>query len=140
MPDDKKPVDLSALAVDPPKPREGAVVPVDDMVAAPWTAPHAWQSESPISAFAEFTRFAPVQDSPDLERVLNLPRRPRVAPGTPRAAALVERVTARYALARDTPCRCREIAVERGAWRSRASCDSTTSRRGCSTRSRCTAG
>ncbi len=107
------PVDLADLAV-APIPRDERVGSIDDLVAAPGIAPQEWQSASPASLFASFTRFSPVQESADLNRIMALPRRPRVEPGTPRAAVMIRHVTAKYSKnVAPGSCRCKQIAVER---------------------------
>lgn len=55
----------------------------------------------------------PVGDSPDLQRVLALPRRPRVMPGTATAEAMIRHVQSTYG--RDNPnCSCSRIQDARG--------------------------
>lgn len=56
----------------------------------------------------------PVQDSPDLRRILNLPRRALELDGTPRAQAIVDSIKALYF--RDNPsCQCATKYAERHA-------------------------
>lgn len=87
---------------------------VADTVASPGYAPQAWQSNTPPDVWSG--QRIPVGNSPDLERVLALPRRPLEQDGTPRADAIVAMMTARFSkgIARDA-CRCAEIDPERHA-------------------------
>ncbi len=64
---------------------------------------------SPVKLFGP--RGLPVEDSEDLQRILDLPRRPPVDLGSLTARAIVLRETAKYARDRTGlgPCRCREI-------------------------------
>lgn len=55
----------------------------------------------------------PVSDSADLQRILALPRRDVLDLESPRATAMVEHLTAKFARARTTPCECREIDPSR---------------------------
>ena len=55
----------------------------------------------------------PVSDSADLKRILALPKRPQVLPGTATAQALVEHETARFSRGPRT-CRCQAIQKEFG--------------------------
>jgi hypothetical protein len=54
-------------------------------------------------------RGLPVDDSEDLQRILNLPRRPPVDLDSITAQAIVLRETAKYRLDRTGPCRCHEL-------------------------------
>ena len=58
---------------------------------------------------AIFTEGYPVADSEDLQRIIALPRRPVLDLQSPRAQALVDHITAKFAKDRapDDPCRCR---------------------------------
>lgn len=59
-----------------------------------------------------FGRKPPVSDSPDLRRILALPRRPRVEPGSATAEALINHSIATYGLG-PRQCRCAAIQRER---------------------------
>lgn len=63
----------------------------------------------PLAAL--FGRKPPVPKSADLERILALPRRPRVEPGTATAAALIQHVTAAYTRG-PRQCRCAKIQAD----------------------------
>lgn len=73
----------------------GAVIPLDigALVAQPGFAPRAWQAAAPRESWGSAP---PVQDSPELRRILALPRRAQEIEGTPRGDALIEMVSARY--------------------------------------------
>lgn len=91
------------------EPRE--MIDLSDMVAKPGHAPREWQSKAPDHLY---TGHKPaVQNSPDLARVLALPRRPQLDLDSDRARRLVELMTRRYARPRTTPCRCAEIDPDR---------------------------
>lgn len=92
---------------DPPR-RPSLVARVGDLVADPSFAPREWQSPAPGDMWA---RQPPVANSPDLERILALPRRPPVDLHSARAEALVEVVTERYALP-PGPCICASLGRE----------------------------
>jgi hypothetical protein len=68
---------------------------MSDLVASPSFAPREWQSHAPEELFSG--RGAPVGDSPDLTRVLNIPRREPLDLTSPRARAMVEMMTRRWA-------------------------------------------
>lgn len=57
----------------------------------------------------------PVSMSEDFRRVRDLPRRARELDGTPRAEAIIDAETARFARDRATPCHCRKLDEERHA-------------------------
>ena len=82
-----------------------------EMVADPGMAPREWQSKTPDFMFTG--RKAAVTRTPDLVRVMALPRRPQLDPESPRALGLVELMTQRYARPRTTPCDCRRLAPKR---------------------------
>lgn len=85
---------------------------IEDSVAALGFAPKDWQTAPPSEAWGG--RRVPVRNSPDLERVMALPRRALELDGTPRADAIVAAMTERYT--RGVPrgqCRCAEIDPER---------------------------
>ncbi len=54
-------------------------------------------------------RGLPVEDSSELTRIIDLPRRPQVDMKSMTARAIVLRETAKYKIERTSPCRCREI-------------------------------
>jgi hypothetical protein len=77
------------------------VIDLDDMIAPPGTRPAPWQTEAP--------KLGPkpaVTDSPDLRRVLAIPRRPAPEVGTPEAEALTARINARLRKPMTRACRC----------------------------------
>jgi hypothetical protein len=96
-------IKLSDLAVEPPPASTGPIVDIAEMVAQPGFAPKAWQSAAPDTCWQ--TSKAAVPGSPDLTRVMRLPRRPVPEAGSARADALARVVTARYARPNDS-CRC----------------------------------
>lgn len=80
---------------------------VEDLYAPPGHAPRGSQVVTPKTMFDAVGGFKPpIGDSPDLQRVLALPRRLPVEVDSDRAEALIQMMTARYAKARTTPCRC----------------------------------
>lgn len=82
------------------------------LIAEPGTAPKGdWQSKAPSYLYTGTK--PPVTDTPELRRILALPRRPQLDPESPRAAALCQLITQRYARPRTTPCECRKIAPKR---------------------------
>lgn len=99
------PIDLDDLptATSPAKPD-----PIDPLglVADPNFAPAAWQSRAPDDSW---TFKPPVADSPELRRVVAIPRRPQLESGSMRAAAMVEMISARYSngVAAGAGCRCK---------------------------------
>lgn len=72
-----------------------------DDVAPPGVRPRDWQVGAPVLGYKP-----PVSDSPDLQRVLAVPRRPPPTEGTPELAALAKRVTSRLRNPTAPPCRC----------------------------------
>jgi hypothetical protein len=83
------------------------MIDLGDTVAEPGFAPRAWQSGAPAQVFG--TK-APVSGSPDLERILALPRRP--PPDVAEFEALVEYAAARYGRRNDR-CECAAIIKAR---------------------------
>lgn len=115
-----KEIDIFALGELPPKPvragpwhDEDGSIAIDQLVAEPSFAPKAWQSEAPRDLFGGHK--PPVQESADLARVLALPRRPKLEPGTPAAEAVVEWAMREFALPPRDRCRCAEIDPQRVA-------------------------
>lgn len=88
-------------------------MPIDlgGLVADPGYAPREWQSGAPRDSFGWRP---PVGNSPDLERVLALPRREQELDGTERAETIVDLMTERFARVNHT-CKCVEINPERHA-------------------------
>jgi hypothetical protein len=85
---------------------------IEDAVSQMGYAPKDWQAAPPSEAWGG--RRVPVRNSPDLERVVALPRRALELDGTPRADAIVQAMSERYS--RGVPrgqCRCAEIDPER---------------------------
>ncbi len=85
------------------------VVPIDldSLIAQPGFAPQSWQSKAPDFA-RDGGHKVPVAASPELDRVVALPRRPQPQEGSPEARQLVEFMTARFR--RNNPaCRCHEF-------------------------------
>ncbi len=66
-----------------------------------------WRGKS-IDELLNTPRGMPVQDSDELTRILNLPRRPVVVPGSPTADALIELEMQKYSLG-PRACACQEI-------------------------------
>ena len=82
------------------------------LIAQPGVAPAGdWQAKAPSYLYTGMR--PPVTSTPELTRVLALPRRPQLDPESPRAAALVQLLTARYARPRTVACECRTIAPKR---------------------------
>lgn len=75
-----------------------------ELVAPINCAPQAWQSRTPDDAWSFKP---PVGRSPDLDRIVAVPRRPPVEATSMRAAALVKMINARYALPPNPGCRCK---------------------------------
>lgn len=95
----KAAIDLSDLVPPPEKPGES--IELDTLIAQPNFAPRDWQASAP-----DWTTKPPVRASPDLLRVVDLPRRPVTGDGSAREKALVELMTKRMALPEGRPCRC----------------------------------
>ncbi len=85
------------------------MIDLEKQVAAPGVKAHGWQTPAPFNAY---NGKPPVQDSPDLQRILALPRRP---PPDPEAfESLVAYATAKYT--RHNPaCKCAAIVAARKA-------------------------
>jgi hypothetical protein len=77
-----------------------------DLVAEPGFAPKEHQTAAPLEAWE--TRKSEVLPSPDLERILAIPRREPVEPGSARSLALVEHISRRHRKPLDPakPCDC----------------------------------
>ena len=86
---------------------------VTDMLADPNFAPKAWQVSTAPKTRGGWSK-PPVGDSLDLRRILQLPRRDVVVPGSVKSEALIQHMTDRYRVDRG-PCRCVQIIRERGA-------------------------
>ena len=71
--------------------------------------PGAWRSATPDGNPLFAPRGLPVQESEDLERILKLPRRPPVVPGSATSEALIEIAMQKYGRG-PRQCRCAEIA------------------------------
>lgn len=84
---------------------------IDALVAPPGVAPQSWQSSAPSSVYTGVK--PPVRDSPDLQRILAMKRRPQLDPDSDRALKTVQLMTARYRRERTAPCTCRQIAPKR---------------------------
>lgn len=89
---------------------------LEEVIAAPNTAPHEWQSSYPRDAYAGYGK--PVRNSPDLQRILALPRRALEMDGTARAEAIIDIETEKYSLgsvseASSTSCKCATLNPER---------------------------
>ncbi len=78
------------------------MIKLSDIHVPTGNAPEAWQNRLAGSQYKPA-----VKPSPDLSRVLALPRRPQIDEGTPRAHAIVRMMTERFARKRTTPCKCR---------------------------------
>lgn len=76
---------------------------LDELVAQPNTAPQAWQSKPPDS----WSRKPPVTMTPELRRVLELPRRER--PGAETLEAMIELMTDRFRRHGVQTCRCAQM-------------------------------
>lgn len=98
------PVDLKALAVAPPAPV--AKIDATDLVASPFRAPRDYQTAAPPDTCQ--SRWAPIEGSEELERVLALERRAPLVAGSPRGEALIEMMTARWSRG-PRACACAEI-------------------------------
>lgn len=96
-------IDLDEL-VEPKAPAPREELDIGALIAPVGFAPHHWQSGAPDDAWGWKP---PVGDSPDLQRVAALPRRPVPTADSTRGAALVEMITSRFARP-PGPCRCAE--------------------------------
>lgn len=84
------------------------MIKLSDLYAEPGHAPIGFQVPAPTHAYGQGAAYKPpIKPSPDLSRVLALPRRKQVELGSPRALALTRMMTDRFAIQRTTPCRCR---------------------------------
>lgn len=101
------PIDLKTLAVTPQP--ESTRIEVTDLVASPFQAPRAYQTAAPPDAYA--SRFEPVGSGEDLDRILKLPRRAPPIPGSARAEAMIDMMTARWSLG-ERACRCAELDAQ----------------------------
>lgn len=110
------PIDLSELIETDVLGKTTIDVAVRDLVAEPGFSPQAWQSSAPREAYSGFSAHKPaVEDSEDLQRILALPRRPQVVPGSERADALIEMISRRHGRDRKgEPCKCRLPIAEGG--------------------------
>ncbi len=91
-------IDLDTLAPEPAAPR--VKIDPDTLIASPGFAPQEWQTQY----IKEQGFRASVPNSPDLARVLALPRRP--TPNGARGEALIELMTNRFAKDSGRPCDC----------------------------------
>lgn len=101
------PIDLKLLSVAP-----AAAVPkveVSEIVASPFYAPRAYQTAAPPDAYT--SRWEPVRMSPDLDRILKLPRREPLDLTSPRAEALADMMTARFGRG-ERACACAELNTQ----------------------------
>lgn len=77
-----------------------------DLIPDPGCRPHDWQLAGAPEVFGSKP---PVKRSPDLARVVALPRRDPLEPGSPTALAMIEMMTRRFG--RENPhCQCSQIA------------------------------
>jgi hypothetical protein len=93
---------LSLADLGPPEPKR-LDYDLAELVANPGFAPKDHQSEAPLEAWE--TRKSEVIPSPDLDRILALPRREPVEPGSVRSLALVDHISRRHRKP-DGPCDC----------------------------------
>lgn len=107
---------LSDLASPLPTPAQlpGQGTKIVDMVAQPGIAPLTWQTATPSPVFQ--TRFQPVDDSPDLQRIKALPRRAPIGLESAEALALVDMISRRYSNGRlaGASCECAQIDPKLG--------------------------
>lgn len=82
---------------------ERATQRLSDVVAAPGFAPREWQVTAPDSMWG---KGVPVAESGDLDRVLALPRRPKVDLNSPQAQVMVEMISRRYSNGRPAGAGC----------------------------------
>ncbi len=94
--------------VAPPPPTRGPAIDISTIVAPPNYKPHTWRSGAPPGAW---THKPAIGSSPDLARILKLPRRPPPTPGSTKDRALTEMMTRRFARPA-AACRCREFGRE----------------------------
>lgn len=80
---------------------------LDSLVSGPGFAPRAWQAKCPDEMYDGGHKI-PVSGSPDLTRIVALPRRTPPVEGTPEANQLVAFMSARYRR-ENNACRCREF-------------------------------
>ncbi len=86
------------------------MIELDKLVAGPGFAPHSWQSKCPDPARDGGSK-VPVAPSPDLTRIVALPRRDQ--PTSEQEDQLVKFMTAQFERANDV-CRCDELFREYG--------------------------
>lgn len=86
---------------------------VTKLVAAKGFAPSEWQTPYPDHAWSHRIHVLPVRDTAELRRIVALPRRPELEPGSAQAEAMIELMTRRFAKP-PAPCRCRAILQEHG--------------------------
>ena len=83
---------------------------IEDLVADPGFAPRSWQTSAPADHYLGGK--PPVGDSPDLQRILALPR--REPPDATRLEAMVELMSERLSNGKPSgACACRELAPDR---------------------------
>jgi intein/homing endonuclease len=97
------PIDLKKLGGPPPELERRDV---NDLVASPYHAPRDWQSAAPPEMYP--SRFAPVTGSADLDRIVDLERRPQLDPKSERAELLIEMMTKRWGRG-ERQCACADI-------------------------------
>lgn len=99
---------LAAIKARLPEPKPER--PITERIAPAGTRPHDWQMMSTLSAHERFGLRPAVTDTPDLERILALPRRPQIddEQDPVKARALIELMTGRLRRTRITPCTCGE--------------------------------
>jgi hypothetical protein len=86
-------------------------VPVDvKQFAGPNFQPRAWQPTAPERGWVGSQ--PPVASSPDLARILELPRRAKLSPGSKESEALIDFVTERYRRPVQGACQCKELGRE----------------------------
>lgn len=99
------------------------MIKLTDLYAQPGHAPIGFQVPAPTHAYGQGSAYKPpVKPSPDLTRVLALKRRAQVEIGSPRGHALVRMMTARFAVPRTTPCRCRLPRAQGGITQNGTDC------------------
>lgn len=105
-------ISLKDIPCAPPATPSGAGARLSDLIAEPNTRPAEWQvASAPPTNWCGRTK-PPVLDSPDLRRIIELPRRAK--PGALAAEALIELITERYSSGRAPgDCRCAELAPGR---------------------------
>lgn len=109
-------IDLAKLdAMSAPRPVAPTIqIDLGSLVAEPNFAPRDWQTVDPrsIGMAPNWGGKDPIGNSGDLQRILQLPRRPMIESGSPAAIAIVQMITERFSRY-NAQCVCKALAPER---------------------------